>query len=238
MPKSLPSKPSIKRLQKQAKDLLRGHKRGNAGVCEAFRLTHRFAESTDQEILQTSVSLQETQYALALDYGFKGWKQLKAHVESMQEVEAEAPGIAGPATILLVDDEDVIRDVGRAMLTRLHYDVLVARNGEEAIQIARSSDKQIDFVLLDTQFREGAEVYRHLINAQPATKIIVCSGYSIGSGPVQELLDAGANGFLQKPYNLGNLSAKLNEVLAAENPRDRRKEAAAAYPSDHGISTS
>jgi len=110
-------------------------------------------------------------------------------------------------------------DVDRALLTKMEYDILEAPNGEEAIQIARSSDKPIDLVLLDIKLPDmGAnEVYRHLIDAQPGVKVIVCSGYSI-DGPAQELLDLGANGFIQKPFTFAALSAKLNEVLGSADP--------------------
>jgi len=62
---------------------------------------------------------------------------------------------------------------------------------------------------------EGGKVYSRIMEARPNLKVIVCSGYAI-DGPVQEILDAGAHGFIQKPLSLTTLSEKLNEVLKSK----------------------
>ena len=81
---SLPPKPNLEQLKKQAKDLLKAHQNGDNSVCETFGLVHRFADATAREILDSSVSLQEAQFALALAYGYKDWSALKAYVESTE----------------------------------------------------------------------------------------------------------------------------------------------------------
>jgi CheY-like chemotaxis protein len=58
----------------------------------------------------------------------------------------------------------------------------------------------------------GKEVYSFLIEARPNLKVIVCSGYSL-EGPAQEILDAGAQGFVQKPFSLATLSVKMREIM-------------------------
>jgi CheY-like chemotaxis protein len=87
-------------------------------------------------------------------------------------------------------------------------------NGQEAVNIAKSYDGNIDLALLDIILPdiEGKEVYPQLMEARPNLKVIVCSGYSI-DGPAREILDAGAQGFIQKPFNLTALLEKLEEVL-------------------------
>ncbi|NQT71066.1 MAG: response regulator [Desulfobacteraceae bacterium] len=117
-------------------------------------------------------------------------------------------------TILLVEDEEIVRDVSRALLERLGYRVLAAVNGQEAVNIAKSYDGNIDLALLDIILPdiEGKEVYPQLMEARPNLKVIVCSGYSI-DGPGREILDEGAQGFIQKPFNLTALLDKLEEVL-------------------------
>ena len=82
MPRSLPSHPSVRFLQKEAKDLLKAHKSGAPSCCPTLRYHFRFSRATDAEILKAEVSLQEVQHALALDYGLKDWKELKACVET------------------------------------------------------------------------------------------------------------------------------------------------------------
>jgi CheY-like chemotaxis protein len=117
-------------------------------------------------------------------------------------------------TILLVEDEEIVRDVSRALLERLGCRVLAAVNGQEAVNIAKSYDGNIDLALLDIILPdiEGKEVYPQLMEARPNLKVIVCSGYSI-DGPARQILDAGAQGFIQKPFNLTALLEKLEEVL-------------------------
>lgn len=103
------------------------------------------------------------------------------------------------------------------ILKRLGYQVLVSTTGKEAIDIARGFDGTIDLALLDIRLPDmtGNQVYPLIMEARPAMKVLVCSGYSI-DGPVQEILDAGAEGFVQKPFSVGTLSKKLKEVLEAK----------------------
>jgi CheY-like chemotaxis protein len=131
------------------------------------------------------------------------------------EVQKEEPRLEeGSGTILIVEDEDMIVEVCRIMLEKLSYRVLEARTGEEAINIARTFDGDIDLSILDIGLpdMDGDKLYPLLKEARADLKVIVCSGYAI-DGPAQEILDAGAQGFIQKPYAFGVLSAKLKEVL-------------------------
>ena len=120
----------------------------------------------------------------------------------------------GTGTILLIDDEEYVIDVTQAMLERLGYRVLPAKTGEEARDIADSFDEDIDLAILDIVLPDmhGKMIYPLLTEMRPNLKVIVCSGYTI-DGPAQEILDAGADGFIQKPFSMATLSEKLNEVL-------------------------
>lgn len=82
MPRSLPPKPCLSYLRKEAKRLVAAHQRGDASACAVLRLLHRFKSAADTEILDARVSLQEAQHALAMGYGHKGWAELKAFVET------------------------------------------------------------------------------------------------------------------------------------------------------------
>ena len=86
MPRSIPTNPSVRFLQKEAKDILNSHKAGKDSCCPTLRYHFRFSRSSDEEILNAKVTLQEVQHALALDYGFKSWKQLKSSVENSSPV--------------------------------------------------------------------------------------------------------------------------------------------------------
>ncbi|MHC4716007.1 MAG: hypothetical protein ACYS5V_03495, partial [Planctomycetota bacterium] len=86
MTRSLPPRPSIDALRKQAKALVKGHRRRDPGVCHALRRLHRLADASDEQIFAADLCLSDAQYALAMDYGFKTWAQLKQRV-----VEAGEP---------------------------------------------------------------------------------------------------------------------------------------------------
>jgi PAS domain S-box-containing protein len=135
----------------------------------------------------------------------------------VKEKDIEKPTIGivkGTGTILIIEDEEVVMDVNRAMLERLGYLVLGAKTGKEAIDIAKAFDGDIDLVMLDIVLPDmrGKRIYQLLMEARPNLKVLVCSGYSI-DGPAQEIVDAGAEGFIQKPFSLEILSEKLKGLL-------------------------
>lgn len=84
MTKSLPSNPSLRYLKEQAKDILKALQKGDENVCATLKQLKKFAQKSNQEILKSKVSLQEVQFALAMEYGFKNWKALKECVNSSQ----------------------------------------------------------------------------------------------------------------------------------------------------------
>lgn len=125
------------------------------------------------------------------------------------------PGIfQGTGTILAVEDEQIVMDVTRAMLKNLGYDVLEATTGKEAVRIAENFDGDIHLVLLDIKLPDmkGIDTFTAIKKLRPDTKVIVCSGYAI-DGPVMEILEKGAQDFVQKPYSFETLSTKVKKVL-------------------------
>jgi signal transduction histidine kinase/CheY-like chemotaxis protein len=129
-----------------------------------------------------------------------------------EESQAEPP--AGTGTIMVVEDEEMLMEINRSILERIGYRVLEAKTGEEAIHIAKSYEGEIDLAILDMGLpdMEGRKVYKFIKECRPYLKVIVCSGYAI-DGPVQEVLDAGAQAFMQKPFSLVALSARLKATL-------------------------
>jgi len=123
----------------------------------------------------------------------------------------------GKGTILMIEDEDMVIDVTRTMLEMLGYRVMVAKTGKDAIHIAETFDGQIDLALLDIKLPDisGINLYPLIMKARSNLKVIVWSGYSI-DGPAREILDAGAQDFIHKPFTLATLSEKLKEVLGGE----------------------
>ncbi len=134
--------------------------------------------------------------------------------EVIKEKELPEELLKGTETVLLVDDEDMIIDVGKDVLKTLGYKVLPARGGKEAIEIYEKSKDKIDMVILDMIMPEmgGREVYDHLKEINPDIKVLLSSGYS-ANVPVMEILERGCDGFIQKPFNMKQLSQKLRDVL-------------------------
>jgi len=121
---------------------------------------------------------------------------------------------SGKGTILMVDDEEIIIDVSIEMLQKLGYKVLKALSGKEAISEYQANSAKIDLVILDLIMPKisGGEVYDKLKEINPQVKVLLSSGYSV-DGQATEILKRGCNGFIQKPFNMGDLSRKVNEIL-------------------------
>jgi hypothetical protein len=83
MPRPLPLRPNLEQLKHQAKDLLKSHHAGDAAACGLLRRLPRLAAATDAELLAAVVTLNDAQFALALEYGFESWQALKQHVDSI-----------------------------------------------------------------------------------------------------------------------------------------------------------
>ncbi len=135
--------------------------------------------------------------------------------EKVREIPPESIElITGTGTILVIEDEETVMDVIRDILDKLGYRILEARSGKEAIEMAGTFDGNIDLALLDIKLPDiwGDKVYPQLMEARPDLKVIVCTGYSI-DGPAQTILDAGAQDFIQKPFTVETLSAKLKKVM-------------------------
>ncbi|NOY82376.1 MAG: response regulator [Kiritimatiellaeota bacterium] len=148
----------------------------------------------------------------------------KERIKGMQAAHnIPEQALMGSETILLVDDEDTIWDVIIDMLQELGYSVVLAANGREAVEIYRANPGGIDLVLLDMLMPEldGAQAFFELRKIDPSATILLSSGY-ISEQDVREVLDAGAAGFLQKPYRMVELAHKLRAILDA--PERRKPE--------------
>ena len=132
----------------------------------------------------------------------------------IKEVEVTDDLIRGEGTILLIDDEDVIIDVGRESLEILGYDVLTAKSGHEAIEIFKTKNGKVDLVILDMIMpgMNGMETFDILKSMKPNIKVIISSGYGAETHS-EKIMERGCSGFIQKPYGLTDLSRKVKEVI-------------------------
>jgi CheY-like chemotaxis protein len=156
----------------------------------------------------------------ALDKGTTLHIYLPAADSETIPVEGKADEIiAGCGTILLVDDEEMVLDVGAQLLEKLGYRVTRAKNGEQAISLFEKDRDLIDLVILDVIMPEmdGAAVFDRLKQIKPDVKVLLASGYSI-DGQASGILNRGGSGFIPKPFTLQQLSRKISALLPpAEN---------------------
>lgn len=127
----------------------------------------------------------------------------------------EDPINEGYVTVLVIEDQEIVMETVVAMLAKIGYRVLRAKTGAEAVEVATTYDGDIDLSLLDVKLpdMDGGQIYPLIMEARPDQKVIVCSGYE-ADGPAREILEAGAEGFVQKPFSLEDLQNKIGEVLA------------------------
>jgi len=140
---------------------------------------------------------------------------LPASKKTVQKEEGqEGVLLRGPETVLLVDDEDMIIEVGAEILEALGYKVLTARNGQEALEVFKANRDRVDIVVLDMIMpgMGGGDAYDQLREIDPNVKVLLSTGYSL-RGEASEILKRGCNGFIQKPFNIKMLSQKLREIL-------------------------
>ncbi len=123
----------------------------------------------------------------------------------------------GKETILLVDDEEFLTELGSAILTRFGYEVLIAANGREALEIYQRERERISLVILDLIMPEmdGKACLREILNIDPKAKVVIASGYS-ENAPIKGTAALGTRGFVEKPYNLKKLIQKVREVLDSD----------------------
>lgn len=120
----------------------------------------------------------------------------------------------GSETILLVEDEDIVRGLARQILEQAGYNVLDARGGEEAIRLCRERRGPIDLLLTDIVMPEtsGKEVAERLTRLRPATRVLYMSGYTDDAIVHHGVLDSDVE-FIQKPFTPIALARKVREVL-------------------------
>ena len=117
------------------------------------------------------------------------------------------------ATVLVVDDEELVRYVTQELLSCLGYDSVVASNGEEAVEKIGAGLRP-DLVLLDIVMpgMGGVEAFRRIRALAPSIPVLLSSGFTDPEA-MATLLEEGLNGVIAKPYRMENLSNRIREVL-------------------------
>jgi signal transduction histidine kinase len=118
-------------------------------------------------------------------------------------------------TILVVDDEEVVRDVAQNMLETFGFQVLTAHNGQAGVELFRQQADEIVAVLLDMTMPQmnGDEAFREMRRIRPGIKVILTSGYN-EQDATTHFSGKGLAGFVQKPFQLATLTELLRDILA------------------------
>ncbi|MFH1114158.1 MAG: PAS domain S-box protein [Pseudomonadota bacterium] len=137
--------------------------------------------------------------------------------EEQEETRERSVPRGGSETILLVDDEELIRDLGSRILTKAGYTVITACNGKEALDVSQERSHDIDLVILDVIMPEmgGKQCLETLLSLNPSARVVIASGFS-ANGSTKETLAAGAKGFVNKPYEIRQMLEVVRDVLDAE----------------------
>ena len=128
--------------------------------------------------------------------------------------EEEHTPVGGTESILVVEDEALLRDLLKTILAANGYNVFIASDGEEAVSVYKNHHKEIALVIADLGLPklDGTGVFDHLRMINPGVKVLIASGY-IDPGVKSGLLKAGAMGFLQKPMRPDETVRRVREAL-------------------------
>ena len=134
-----------------------------------------------------------------------------AEIETTSELPAD---LAGTETILVVEDNIIVRDIVFDILKKYNYTVLVAENGSEALAILETHDRPVHLLLTDVVMpgMNGKELYIQAVAKQAGLKVLYMSGYTDNVIAHRGVLEEGV-AFIQKPFNVLSLASKVREVL-------------------------
>ncbi len=210
----------------------------NGPGIDALTIPHLF-----EPFFTTKEVGQGTGLGLASSYGIvkrhKGWIGLKTAkgkgttfevyfprskrpvVAAVQGV-TDQPGTHGSVTIMIVDDDELIRDLGKTVLEHYGYTVLLANNMDQALEIFKREGERIQIVVLDLTLprQSGWEVLRRLRALDPGLKVIISSGHDI-SDEREEKKDLEPFTVLPKPFSPRDMERTIRTVLDEAKPKQR-----------------
>lgn len=118
-------------------------------------------------------------------------------------------------TLLIADDEELVRRAGERMLSKLGYRVLTAENGASTIEIFQRHRAEIALVMLDLVMpdMDGLETLQRLREIDPDVRVVLCSGYAREDASESQALIRSAAGFVRKPFNMAELSRVVSRLV-------------------------
>ena len=142
---------------------------------------------------------------------------LPATTEDTDFIQKDEEILRGSGTILVVDDEEIIRVTAKSMLEKFGYKVLLAEDGKDAVELFQKQYTEIDLVLMDVIMPEmnGREAFYKMREIDPICKVFISSGFTKDED-ISKLKDNGLCGFVRKPYRMSELSKLLKDVLGED----------------------
>ena len=135
-------------------------------------------------------------------------KELEEEIKPFEQIQK------GSETVLLVDDEEDIINVGKNFLEKLGYKAIIARNGLEAVEIFNLYQDEIALVVLDLIMprMSGKDAFARIKEIQADAKILISTGYTVDD-KIEGFLNQGSHGFIQKPFSLNEFACALRKIL-------------------------
>ena len=129
-----------------------------------------------------------------------------------------------PETILVADDEPIIVQIIAQVLESMGYEVLTANNGQEAVAAAESFPRELSLAILDVNMpvMDGPSAAMRLKDVHPESAVVFCSG-SLGQDLAKAIEEVGADGFIEKPFDLGVLVSGVRRLLQARRRAQKRR---------------
>ena len=139
---------------------------------------------------------------------------MKKTYKCKEEVIEEDMPPGGNETILLVDDEKLLREIGTAILSRFGYQVLTCPDGECALELYQKKQSEISLIILDLIMpgMGGKRCLDELLSIDPGVRVVVSSGYS-GDNAYSEDVEKSAKGFIKKPYDINQMLNVIRSIL-------------------------
>ena len=134
--------------------------------------------------------------------------------QEMTTISKISSNLTGTETVLIVEDNAQVRDLGQTILKRQGYTVLSAENGDQALAILNATDNPVDLLLTDVVMpgMNGKELFTRVSEKHPGLKVLFMSGYTDDIIAHRGVLEKGIN-FIKKPFSIQTLAAKVRDVL-------------------------
>ena len=134
--------------------------------------------------------------------------------EFLKEIDSRDSLIRGEGLILVVDDELVLREMAKEILTECGYSVILAADGQEGVEVFEKEHDGIRLVILDLVMprKSGKETYLEMKKIDSKVKVLLASGFSQDER-VEQILSMGVQGFIQKPYTIARLTKEVRDII-------------------------